>query len=161
MTSAVRAANGTDVNAIRELFREYQKNIGVDLCFQGFEQELSGLPGEYAPPRGQLLLAETAGELAGCVALRPLSETICEMKRLYVRPPFRRAHLGKRLAAAIIDEARSIGYEAIRLDTLPSMKEAAALYRSLGFKSIPAYGSKALAGTLFFELGLLPGPLLD
>lgn len=150
----IAASSVAEIDASRELFREYQRSIGVDLCFQNFEQELAALPGDYAPPGGRLLLAKLGNNLAGTVALRKLSESTCEMKRLYVRSAFRGQGVGLKLALAAIEEARRIGYSAIRLDTLETMKEAAALYESLGFRPIPAYNANPMLGTLYFELAL-------
>ena len=143
-----------DIERARSLFREYETSLGVDLCFQGFEQELAGLPGAYAPPSGRLLLAVDDGRPAGCVALRPLGADGCEMKRLYVRPEFRGRRVGRLLAERVIAEARAIGYPRMRLDTLPSMKEAIPLYRSLGFAEIGPYYANPVPGALFMERAL-------
>ncbi len=138
--------------AVRNLFVEYADYLGVDLCFQGFQQEIDGLPGEYAPPDGQLLLVIEDDQAAGCVAMRKLGEGICEMKRLYVQTGHRGKGLGRRLAEAIITEARSNGYEKMRLDSLASLKEATGLYRSLGFIEIPPYRYNPLPDAVYMEL---------
>ena len=152
---AIEHAHGLeDVAAVRGLFLEYREALGVDLCFQGFDDELDGLPGDYAPPRGRLLLARASGEAVACVALRPLGTGTCEMKRLYVRPSQRGAGLGRALAEAVIDEARRAGYERMRLDTLPSMTEAAVLYEGLGFRDIEPYYDNPVAGARFLQLEL-------
>lgn len=148
------AALPEDLGTVRLLFEEYAASLGFDLGFQGFANELAGLPGDYAPPRGQILLAWVEGRPAGCVALRELEDGVCEMKRLYVRPELRDLRLGRTLVEALIAEAREIGYARMRLDTVPSMERARALYRSLGFREIPAYRFNPVEGTEYLELDL-------
>ena len=143
-----------DLDEVRRLFRDYADGLGVDLSFQDFETELRDLPGQYAPPRGRLLLAWQASRALGCVALRPLPGSDCEMKRLYVRAQARGARLGRRLAERICQEAREAGYSRICLDTLPTMESAQALYRSLGFRPIGPYVYNPIPGTLFMALDL-------
>jgi len=139
----------------RELFLEYAASLGFSLCFQNFDQELATLPGDYAPPEGRLLLAEYEGQLAGCVALHKLESDICEMKRLYLRPQFRGKGLGRALAEHLIAEAREMGYQRMRLDTVePVMRDAVAMYRRLGFQEIPPYRENPIAGALYMELAL-------
>ena len=146
----IRAAVLGDLGEIRVMLREYATWLEVDLCFQNFEQELAGLPGEYAPPRGRLLIAQGAG----CVALRAIDGETCEMKRLYVRPQHRGSGLGRRLIAGIIEEARGIGYARMRLDTMPKMDSAQRLYASFGFRDIEAYRYNPEPGARFLELAL-------
>ena len=139
----------------RELFLEYAQSLGFSLCFQNFDQELAGLPGDYAPPEGRLLLAEYDGQLAACIALHKLGPDICEMKRLYLRPQFRGKGLGRALAERIISEARAVGYRHMRLDTVePVMRDAVAMYRKLGFKEVASYRANPIAGALYMELDL-------
>ena len=142
----------------RELFLEYAQSLGFSLCFQNFDKELAGLPGDYAPPDGRLLLAEYDGQLAGCVTLHKLEPGICEMKRLYLRPHFRGKGLGRVMAERIMAEAREIGYQSMRLDTVePVMKDAVAMYRKLGFKEVAPYRPNPIAGAMYMELQLLSG----
>ena len=148
------AASTADIGEIRVLFREYETAIGVDLCFQGFTEELTTLPGRYAPPAGRLYLAVDDSIVLGCVGLRPLGAGECEMKRLYVRPQARARGLGRLLAVSVVEAARATGYRRILLDTLPSMKEAIALYRSLGFGELAPYCHNPIAGALYFGLEL-------
>jgi ribosomal protein S18 acetylase RimI-like enzyme len=143
------------IDQVRQLLEEYASWIEISLCFQGFDKELAGLPGDYATPKGRLFLALEEEQLAGCIALRPLSETVCEMKRLYVRPEFRGRGLGKQLANIIVEAGRDLGYEYMRLDTLPNkMDQALAMYRRLGFKEIEPYYPNPVAGATFMELEL-------
>jgi ribosomal protein S18 acetylase RimI-like enzyme len=148
------AAGPKDVEAVRTLFLDYQESLGVDLCFQGFDRELAELPGDYAPPEGSLLVARAEDGIVACVALRRLDPQTCEMKRLYVRPTQRGLGLGRALAEAVIAEARRIGYVRMRLDTLPSMTEAAALYERLGFRDIEPYTANPVPGARFLQLEL-------
>ena len=155
VVSLRRVATKEDLSAAETLFREYAANLDVDLCFQNFEAELASLPGEYAAPGGHLLLAFVGAELAGCGALRPLTDSdyanACEMKRLYVRPGFRRFGLGRKLAEAVLDEARRAGYSHILLDTLDEMETARELYASLGFEEIPPYYYNPVAGAHYLK----------
>ena len=139
----------------RELFLEYAQSLGFSLCFQNFDQELADLPGDYSPPDGRLLLAEYEGQVVGCVALHQLEPGICEMKRLYLRPTVRGKGLGRVLADRIIAEARQLGYQRMRLDTVePVMKDAVAMYRKLGFKEIAPYCTNPMSGVIYMELHL-------
>jgi ribosomal protein S18 acetylase RimI-like enzyme len=153
-TRIIPARTAEEIQHARLLFREYADGTGACECFEGFGKEIAALPGPYGPPTGQLLLAELDGRSAGCVALRKLDDGICEMKRLYVRPAFRGCHLGRQLAEVIINEARRIGYRAMRLDTLSSMVAARALYQSLGFCAIPRYNDNPGPGVIHLELKL-------
>jgi putative acetyltransferase len=153
--SIKQAESSEQIAHARELFLEYAQSLGFSLCFQSFDQELARLPGDYAPPDGRLLLAEYEGQLAGCVALHKLEPGICEMKRLYLRPQFRGKGLGRALADAIIAEARSSGYQRMRLDTIePIMKDAVAMYRQFGFQEIAPYRPNPIAGAKYMELFL-------
>jgi GNAT superfamily N-acetyltransferase len=155
-----QAESPAQIAQARELFLEYAQSLGFSLCFQNFDRELANLPGDYAPPQGRLLLADYEGQLAGCVALHKLDPdkpdpSICEMKRLYLRPQFRGKGLGRALADRIIAEARHIGYHRMRLDTVgPVMKDAVAMYRKLGFQEIAPYCPNPMAGVVYMELQL-------
>jgi ribosomal protein S18 acetylase RimI-like enzyme len=148
------ASGAQEIDAARRLFEEYAAGLGVDLCFQGFDEELATLPGGYARPDGRLLIANAGDQLAGCVALRRLETAVCEMKRLYVRPAFRGLGVGRDLIQAIIAEARAAGYQRMRLDTLPTMRSALALYRRFGFREILPYRDNPVDGAVFLELRL-------
>jgi ribosomal protein S18 acetylase RimI-like enzyme len=155
MGPRILEADGPEALAlVRRLFEEYAASLEVDLCFQGFEEELAGLPGAYARPVGGLLLGFDGDEPAGCAAFRPLEPGIAEMKRLYVRPSARGGGWGRRLAQRVVDDARAAGYQRIRLDTLPSMRTALALYQALGFREIAPYRHNPVRGTRFLELRL-------
>jgi GNAT superfamily N-acetyltransferase len=151
----IQAKTTEQIEQARTLFREYEAWLDLDLCFQNFEKELAELPGKYAPPDGRLLLAYEDDELAGCVALRRLSDEICEMKRLFLRQGFHGRGLGRELVNSILSEARSMGYRRMRLDTLPEhMGSAISLYRSVGFKEIAPYYNNPVPGALFMEIEL-------
>ena len=142
----------------RIILREYAEQLGVDLCFQNFDEELAGLPGDYASPQGALLLALLDGNIAGCCAMRPLLASdypnACEMKRLYVRKPYRRFGMGRQLAEAVIDAAKVAGYRHLLLDTLSDMESARALYADLGFEDIPPYYHNPIAGAHYLKVNL-------
>jgi GNAT superfamily N-acetyltransferase len=151
----VQAESQAEIAQVRQLFLEYAQSLGFSLCFQNFDEELANLPGDYSRPDGCLLLAGLAGEVAGCVAMHKLQSEVCEMKRLYLRPPFRGKGFGRVLANAVISEARKSGYKFMRLDTVePVMKDAVAMYRRLGFYEIEPYRVNPMAGTLYMELQL-------
>jgi len=150
-----QAETATEIAQARELFLEYEKALGISLCFQGFDKELADLPGKYAPPSGRLLLGMYGGALAGCVALHALEPEIGEMKRLYLRPAFRGKGLGQATVDAVVAEARAIGYRRLRLDTIePLMKSAVAMYRRMGFREIAPYCANPCEGALYMELEL-------
>jgi ribosomal protein S18 acetylase RimI-like enzyme len=155
MLKVAQVETAAGVAEVRRLFVEYGESLGFSLCFQSFDAELAALPGDYAPPSGRLLLAESDDKPAGCVALHRLEDGVCEMKRLYVRPAFRGKKIGLALASAVIAEARGIGYTRMRLDTIAaSMKEAVAMYRALGFVEIPPYRPNPIHSALYMELKL-------
>jgi ribosomal protein S18 acetylase RimI-like enzyme len=154
MLAILPVRGGADLDEIRRLFRAYADSLGVDLSFQDFEREYAALPGEYVPPRGELLIARWEGAVAGCVALRALDRETCEMKRLYLRDAFRGRGIGRALADAIVAAARDRGYQRMRLDSLPSMESAIALYRAMGFREIAPYRTNPIVGTKFMELEL-------
>jgi len=149
-----QALTGELIKQVRELFIEYANYLNIDLSFQNFKEELKALPGDYAPPDGCILLAYYNDKLTGCVGVRKLNDNICEMKRLYVRPAFRKKNIGKELSNAIIQKAKEIGYKFMRLDTLPFMREAIALYLSLGFQEIASYRYNPFEGAKFYEIKL-------
>jgi GNAT superfamily N-acetyltransferase len=151
----IQAESDDHIDDARRLFREYESWHGMDLCFQGYEQELADLPGKYARPSGCLLLAYSDEKLAGCIALRKLEDGICEMKRLFVRDGFRGQKIGIQLVENLIEEARKENYLTMRLDTFPAMmRKAMSLYESHGFREIPPYYNNPHEGVLFMELTL-------
>lgn len=153
----IAVSTADELQMIRELFLEYGTSLRFHLCFDGFEREMAGLPGAYAPPRGRLLLARIQGQPAGCVALRPLESGVAELKRLYVRPEFRGQSIGRKLVQAILDQARE-HYHRVRLDTLPTMTAARGLYESLGFHRIALSPQSELVEPIDMELYLDPRP---
>lgn len=154
MARIVQATSASDIAVARSLFEEYARSLDFDLCFQGFERELAELPGRYAPPSGRILLAQNGDAFVGCIALRALDPRICEMKRLYVQPTSAGKGIGRLLANALIGEARLVGYDTMRLDTIPAMRAAITLYESLGFRDIPPYTENPIPGARFLELAL-------
>lgn len=152
------ATDPASIAAVRTLFLEYAASLDVDLAYQGFQGEVAGLPGDYVPPQGCLLLARNEAEAVACVGVRPLDDGVCEMKRLYVRPEARGSGIGRELAVAAIEFGRSAGFRAMRLDTLPSMVKAQALYHALGFRTIMPYRFSPVPGNVFMELVLVPPP---
>ena len=149
------AESESDIVAARSIFREYESWLGLDLCFQGFEDELNNLPGKYAAPDGRLYLARVGDSVAGCIALRQIDNGVCEMKRLFLREEFRGINIGRMLIEKVIDDARQIGYSTMRLDTFPpKMGKAVKLYESYGFHEIPPYYNNPNEGVLFMELRL-------
>ena len=150
----IKKRSKRDINIVRELFQEYADSLGFSLDFQHFDKELNSLPGYYDPPEGCLLLAYAGNQAVGCVGLRKISKGICEMKRMYVRKKYRSKGIGRKLANKIIKEARRIGYERMRLDTISTMVEAIHLYKSMGFKEIEPYYYNPIEGTKYMELKL-------
>jgi len=152
-----RAGTPQEIDDARHLFREYEAYLGVDLCFQSFQEELAGLPGKYAPPGGAILIALAEDKAVGCVAVRKLDDGVCEMKRLFVTEETRGRGLGRRLAEEIIAIARELDYSVMRLDTLDRLTEAMRLYESLGFRRTEPYYENPLPGVVFWELDLTKG----
>jgi ribosomal protein S18 acetylase RimI-like enzyme len=156
----ITPGNAAEIDSSREIFRDYAAGLGVDLCFQDFESELLTLPGDYAAPRGNLLLAMVGELVAGCCALRPLDSVdianAAEMKRLYVRPAYRGLGLGRQLAQAILEDAHRLGYDWVLLDTLDDMEAARALYEELGFEEIPPYYHNPLPGAHYLKVAVGP-----
>lgn len=152
-----QAVTQSEIEAVRRLFREYETFLDVDLGFQNFEEEFAGLPGKYARPDGDLLIGLDGNRILGCVAVRRLDDSVCEMKRLYVRTEARGTGLGRRLAQQIIEIARQLGYSVMRLDTLDRLTKAMRLYESLGFKKTAPYYENPLQGVVYWELPLVPG----
>ena len=154
MINIVPANTPDRIGNAKALFQEYAGSLAFDLDFQNFDQELEDFPGQYSPPRGRLFLAVFENQAIGCVGLRDLGKGVCEMKRLYVKPYLRRQKTGKMLAETVIQAAKDIGYDCMRLDTIPSMKSANILYKSLGFKEIEPYRFNPIEGALYLELRL-------
>jgi carbonic anhydrase len=147
----VEVAAVEQMPVVRELFQEYADWLKVDLCFQGFTEELENLPGRYSRPSGLIIIARSAGKAAGCIALKPLAEGICEMKRLYVRPEFRDHGIGTALVRTALDEAKRMGYRCMRLDTMAQMEAAIRMYQAHGFEEIPSYYDNPHEGVVYME----------
>ena len=157
MTEIIQAQTAMEIDAARNLFVEYAQSLGFSLCFQGFDQEVAHLPGHYAPPQGRLLLAVVDGKPAGVVAVRPLEDDVCEIKRLYVSPEYRGRGLGRQLADRVVEEAKKIGYSRMRLDSVADrMQTAIAMYREMGFAEIPPYRENPMSSVVYMELALTP-----
>ena len=154
MLQISQAVTAADLATVRELLLEYQAGVDVDLCFQGFAAELAALPGAYAPPQGRLLLATHRAAVVGCVALQPIGEGRCEMTRLYVRPAARSLGVGRALVVYALEEARTLGYREMVLDTLPAMREAQRMYEHLGFRDIAAYRANPVPGARYLGKSL-------
>jgi ribosomal protein S18 acetylase RimI-like enzyme len=154
MVNIRTATSAEDIKIVRKLFRGYQTSLGIDLCFQNFESEMEQLPGKYGPPEGRLYLAFDGGQVVGCAGLRKIEEGVCELKRLYVPPAYRGRGIGRKLVHQAVEEAHAIGYGHMRLDTLPSMRTAQELYRSLGFRRVAPYTNNPVEGAIFLELKL-------
>ncbi len=157
MCEIVEASTAEQIEQVRTLFVEYRAELAVEPCFHSFDEEIASLPGSYAPPAGKLLLASVVGQPVGCIGLRPFPmEEDCEMKRLYVRPPFRGDKLGRKLAERIIEEARALGYKSMRLDSHPPTMEAAIkMYRKLGFRQVSPEPVAPVPGLIYMELSLV------
>lgn len=152
--TTIRPATTADLPAVRRLLRDYVAWVNLDLSFQDFEGELQALPGDYAPPRGALLVAEVGADTVAMIALRPLADQVCEMKRLFVHPSARGLGVAKALITRVISEARGMGYREMRLDTLPAMRDAQAIYETFGFRDIDAYYETPIEGTRFMRVAL-------
>ena len=155
MVQIVEVSAGKGLSEVRKLFEEYASSLEISLDFQNFDEELANLPGDYEPPEGCLLIALWGGQVAGCVGLRRLGGDTCEMKRLFTQAQYRGLGVGRALCEAVIEKARIMGYESMRLDTLPSMVAARELYKSLGFMDIEPYRYNPVEGTTFMELNLM------
>jgi carbonic anhydrase len=156
VNSVLPASSEDDLQVVRRLFEQYAASLAIDLCFQNFERELASLPGDYSPPRGALFLARADSTPVGCIGLRPFSESVGELKRLYVVPAVRGRGFARSLVSAAIAAARGIGYSALVLDTLASMQPAIALYKSFGFERTDAYYANPLPDVLYFRVSLEP-----